>query len=31
MIDDPKNEEIIKKCFSYRWWWKEKDENDDEV
>ncbi|CAD8076403.1 unnamed protein product [Paramecium primaurelia] len=30
-IQDNNNESILKRCFSYRWWWQEADETDDEV
>ncbi|CAD8184015.1 unnamed protein product [Paramecium octaurelia] len=30
-IQDNKNESILKRCLSYRWWWQEADEADEEV
>ncbi|CAK91282.1 unnamed protein product (macronuclear) [Paramecium tetraurelia] len=30
-IQDSKNESILKRCLSYRWWWQEADEADEEV
>ncbi|CAD8110296.1 unnamed protein product [Paramecium sonneborni] len=30
-IQDPKNEIILKKCLSYRWWWQEAEETEEDV
>ncbi|CAD8180577.1 unnamed protein product [Paramecium octaurelia] len=30
-IEDPNNESILKRCLSFRWWWQEADETDEEV
>ncbi|CAD8105400.1 unnamed protein product [Paramecium sonneborni] len=30
-IQDPKNENILKRCLSFRWWWQEADETDEDV
>ncbi|CAD8199297.1 unnamed protein product [Paramecium pentaurelia] len=30
-IEDPNNESILKKCLSFRWWWQEAEENEEEI
>ncbi|CAD8090644.1 unnamed protein product [Paramecium primaurelia] len=31
LIKDAKNEEVLKKCLSYRWWWQESNNQDEDI
>ncbi|CAK93440.1 unnamed protein product (macronuclear) [Paramecium tetraurelia] len=31
LIKDAKHEELVKRCFSYRWWWQESNNQDEDI